>query len=116
MEKPEEDFRIDIRFVGTIAVIHPFGDLNVVSAPKLKQKFDDLIKNGKNKIIVIFKDVNTIDLSGFGVLIGALKQIRAQQGKLAVVVKEMPKAENVEFMFPTFKSEKAALSYIRSTN
>lgn len=69
---------------GTHVVLAPEGKFNLVAAPPLRARIDDLVAGGKNKVIVDLQAVDFIDSSGLGVLIGGLKFARQHGGDLRI--------------------------------
>ena len=69
---------------GTHVVLAPEGKFNMVAAPPLKTRIDDLVAAGKTHLVVDLHAVDFIDSSGLGALIGGLKAARQQGGDLRV--------------------------------
>ncbi|MCL1900407.1 MAG: STAS domain-containing protein [Promicromonosporaceae bacterium] len=63
-------------------VLAPTGKFNMVSAPLLKTRMDDLVAAGKARLIIDMSSVEFIDSSGLGALIGGLKGTRQAGGEL----------------------------------
>ncbi|WP_425956133.1 STAS domain-containing protein [Xylanimonas sp. McL0601] len=71
---------------GGYVVLGPTGKLNLVSAPPVKARIDDLVREGKSRIVVDLAAVDFIDSSGLGALIGGLKSARLAGGDLRIAV------------------------------
>jgi len=69
---------------GTHVVLAPQGKFNLVAAPPIKARIDDLVGAGKTHIVVDLHAVDFIDSSGLGALIGGLKAARQQGGDLRI--------------------------------
>ena len=69
---------------GTYVVLAPEGKFNLVAAPALKARIDELIVAGTTRIVVDLRGVDFIDSSGLGALIGGLKAARQAGGDLRV--------------------------------
>jgi len=69
---------------GTHVVLAPEGKFNMVAAPPLKTRIDDLVAAGKTHLVVDLHGVDFIDSSGLGALIGGLKAARQQGGDLRI--------------------------------
>ena len=69
---------------GTHVVLGPEGKFNLVAAPPLKARIDDLVATGKVRLVVDLHAVDFIDSSGLGALIGGLKAARQQGGDLRI--------------------------------
>lgn len=65
-------------------VVCPEGRLNMVSAPRLRDQLDNLIETGKTRLVVELSGVDTVDSSGLGALISALKAARQRGGDLRI--------------------------------
>lgn len=72
---------------GTHVVLAPEGKFNLVAAPPLKARIDDLVAVGKNRLVVDLGAVDFIDSSGLGALIGGLKAARQQGGDLRIAAR-----------------------------
>ena len=57
---------------GTHVMLAPEGKFNLVAAPPLKARIDDLVAAGKSRLVVDLHAVDFIDSSGLGALIGGL--------------------------------------------
>lgn len=68
----------------THVVLAPQGKFNLVAAPPLKTRIDDLVAAGRVRLIVDLHAVDFIDSSGLGALIGGLKSARQQGGDLRI--------------------------------
>ena len=69
---------------GTHVVLAPQGKFNLVAAPPLKSRMDDLVAAGKTRLVLDLHAVDFIDSSGLGALIGGLKVARQQGGDLRI--------------------------------
>ncbi|MCL2394178.1 MAG: STAS domain-containing protein [Acidimicrobiaceae bacterium] len=69
---------------GTHVVFAPEGKFNMVAAPQLKERIDDLVAAGKSRVLVDLHRVDFIDSSGLGALVGGIKVTRKQGGDLRV--------------------------------
>jgi anti-sigma B factor antagonist len=70
---------------GDCAVLRIAGEIDVYTAPDLRQQVIDLVDNGTRHIVADLRGVNFLDSSGLGVLVGSLKRLRLRQGSLALV-------------------------------
>jgi len=61
------------------------GEIDLFTAPELKQKLTDAIESGKNRIVVDLTDTTFLDSTALGVLIGAVKRLRSREGALVIV-------------------------------
>ena len=70
---------------GAWTVVDVMGELDVYTAPRLREELIERITAGHRHLIVDLDRVTFIDSTGLGVLIGALKRIRAYDGELRLV-------------------------------
>lgn len=69
-----------------ITVVTLVGELSTYDAPPLRQLLVDLINHGRIFLVLDMTEVFAIDSTGQGVLAGALKRVRAQDGGIALVM------------------------------
>ncbi|MER7797756.1 STAS domain-containing protein [Microbacterium sp. NPDC096154] len=77
MEFQEQSYR-------AYTVLAPQGKLNLVAAPPLKARIDELVAAGRPKVVVDLSSVEFIDSSGLGSLIGGLKSARQAGGDVRI--------------------------------
>lgn len=68
-----------------LTVVTVTGEIDVYSAPALREKFISLVEQGKYFLIVDLESVQFLDSTGLGVLIGGLRRVRARDGFLDLV-------------------------------
>jgi anti-sigma B factor antagonist len=61
------------------------GEIDVYTAPKLREHIIDLVSNGSHHLIIDMENVDFLDSTGLGVLVGGLKRVRAHEGSLDLV-------------------------------
>ena len=66
-------------------VVAVSGELDVYTAPKLRDTIAELLAAGVYDVIIDMLDVEFLDSSGLGVLVGALKKVRAHDGSLQLI-------------------------------
>ena len=76
---------LEVRKVGSNAVVDVKGEIDVYTAPKLRERLIELVSEGSYNVIVNLEGVDFLDSTGLGVLVGALKRVKAHDGTLALV-------------------------------
>jgi len=66
-------------------VIALAGEVDLYTAPEFKQQLLDVIGAGGKDVVVDFSDTTFIDSTTLGVLVGGVKRLRAQEGRLSLV-------------------------------
>lgn len=61
------------------------GEVDVYTAPQLKQDIVDVAERGVKHLIINLSKVEYLDSTGLGVLIGGLKRLREGKGNLVLV-------------------------------
>ncbi len=61
------------------------GEIDVYTAPKLRDKITELVADGVYDIIVDMEAVEFLDSTGLGVLVGGLKKVRAHDGSMRLI-------------------------------
>ena len=80
------DLTLATEVVEGATIIAVGGEIDVYTAPKLRDKITELVADGTYDIIVDMEAVEFLDSTGLGVLVGALNRVRAQDGSLALVL------------------------------
>ena len=80
------DFSIETEQVGEARhVISLTGEVDLYTAPELKTQLLEVIGNGAKDVIVDFTDTTFIDSTTLGVLVGGVKRLRPNGGRLSIV-------------------------------
>jgi anti-sigma B factor antagonist len=66
-------------------VIEVGGEIDVYTAPKLRERLVSLVESGSYQLIVDMQSVEFLDSTGLGVLVGGLKRVRAHEGWIDLV-------------------------------
>ncbi|MCB0978710.1 MAG: STAS domain-containing protein [Acidimicrobiales bacterium] len=79
------DLQLDVSEHGEWSVLRVGGEIDVATAPGLRQRLVALVGEGRYRIVVDMSQVDFIDSTGLGVLIGTLKRVRSHGGELHLV-------------------------------
>lgn len=81
------DFRLEtIGPIGDCAVLQVTGEVDVYTAPLLRERIQELAAKGGVHLIADLSQVEFLDSTGLGALIGGLKRLREADGSLSLVV------------------------------
>ena len=61
------------------------GEIDVYTAPTLREQLSQLVADGHYHLVLDLEEVAFLDSTGLGVLVGGLKRVRAHEGSLALV-------------------------------
>ena len=73
---------------GDQTVVHLGGEIDVYTAPLVREKLDEQIQGGRTRLVVDLTDVTFLDSTGLGVLVGRLKLARTRGGSMRLVGKD----------------------------
>ena len=79
------DLSLEDRQEGDRTIVVVGGEIDVYTAPKLREKLIDLVSGGHYHLVVDMEGVEFLDSTGLGVLVGGLKRVRAHEGSLRLV-------------------------------
>lgn len=71
--------------IGDYTVIKLKGEVDIYTAPSLRETIVDTVEKGRYKIVVDLDDVNFLDSTGLGVLVGGLKRVKQHDGELGII-------------------------------
>jgi anti-sigma B factor antagonist len=101
------------RTVADHAVLSVGGEVDVYTAPQLRERLFELIDGGGRKVVVDLGRVDFLDSTGLGVLVGALRRLRAAGGSFGLVCDKEPllkifRITALDQVFPIYSSVDAA--------
>lgn len=82
------DLTLDGTRSGDWFVLHVGGEIDLATAPTLRERMTREIDGGEHRVIIDLTAVDFIDSTGLGSLIGALKRVRGHGGELRLVCAE----------------------------
>ena len=68
-----------------IEVVTVEGEIDIYTAPRLRELLIDLVSKNNYQLIVNLDKVGFLDSTGLGVLVGGLKRVRPHDGSLDLV-------------------------------
>ena len=66
-------------------VVEVSGEIDVYTAPTLRERLNELVGAGHHHLVVDMEGVELLDSTGLGVLVGGLKRVRSHDGSLHLV-------------------------------
>jgi anti-sigma B factor antagonist len=91
------------------------GEIDVYTAPTLREQLSQLVADGHYHLVLDLEEVAFLDSTGLGVLVGGLKRVRAHEGSLALVcsqerILKVFRITGLTKVFPIHASVGAALA------
>lgn len=110
------DLTATTREVGEVTVVTLVGEIDVYTAPELRQHLTAIIAGGHERLVLDLTDVPFLDSTGLGVLVGRLKVLRQQGGDLDLVISSERVLRNfsitgLDKVFAIHPSAEAALAH-----
>jgi anti-sigma B factor antagonist len=85
LDFPAVDFDVETAERSGANVLTLRGEIDVYTAPQLRQAIVDVVDRGATNLIVDMAQVDFLDSTGLGVLVEGLKRIKAKDGSLSIV-------------------------------
>lgn len=79
------DLGLDVTENNGVSVLTVRGEVDVYTAPRLRERLVEMAGDGKYNIVVDLEGVDFLDSTGLGVLVGGLKRLRSHDGDLSLV-------------------------------
>ncbi|HEX3948143.1 MAG TPA: STAS domain-containing protein [Acidimicrobiales bacterium] len=84
----DQTFEIAEDTAGGLPVVSVTGEIDVATAPQLRDRLQSRVAAGSSTVAVNLLDVTFLDSTALGVLVGALKRCREAGGDLRLVIAE----------------------------
>jgi len=79
------DLSLETRHEDGFTIIEVSGEIDVYTAPKLRDKITELVGTGEYDLVIDMEKVDFLDSTGLGVLVGGLKKVRAHDGSMRLI-------------------------------
>jgi anti-sigma B factor antagonist len=79
------DLRLEVTEQDGVAVLSVHGEVDVSTAPRLRQQLVEMAAAGSDRAVVDLNAVDFLDSTGLGVLVSGLKRFRTLGGDLLLV-------------------------------
>jgi anti-sigma B factor antagonist len=79
------EFTVSTRAEGPFTVVEVSGEVDVYTAPRLREAVVSAIDDGSTRLVIDVDKVEFLDSTGVGVMVGALKKVRSAGGTLDIV-------------------------------
>ncbi|GAB4269108.1 MAG: STAS domain-containing protein [Candidatus Rifleibacteriota bacterium] len=109
------EIKIDVRPKGNdVTLIVLRGEIGTETVNQFKDKIDQIVAEGKNKLIMDFQEVNYLNSMGLGVVAATLKKVKKSKGDLKLInlspaVQELFELTRLTKVFEIYDSEESAL-------
>jgi anti-sigma B factor antagonist len=109
------DLNIEVEKRDGFSIVGVTGEVDVFTAPKLREQLIDLVDQGEHQIIVDLEDVDFLDSTGLGVLVAGLKRAKTHDGTLSIIctkekILKIFRVTGLTKVFPIHETREAALS------
>ena len=79
------DLKLDHHTKDGIEIVDVEGEIDVYTAPRLRELLIELVNTGFYQLVVNMEKVDFLDSTGLGVLVGGLKKVRAHDGAMELI-------------------------------
>jgi anti-sigma B factor antagonist len=90
----QNDFRVDVRVEGRIAIIGVTGELDLASSPELEQQLDQVWRSDADQLVLDLRGLEFMDSTGLSIVVGAHQRV-AETGRKLSVVKGPPQVQRL---------------------
>lgn len=109
------DLSLSTRTESGRSVVIVGGEIDVYTAPRLRDQLVDLVDSGSYHIVVDMRGVEFLDSTGLGVLVGGLKRVGQHEGSLRLVcsqerILKIFRITGLTKVFPIYESVDEAIT------
>jgi anti-sigma B factor antagonist len=79
------DLSLETREVAGRTVVSVAGEIDVYTAPRLRDRITELVSAGNYHLVIDMEKVDFLDSTGLGVLVGGLKKVRTHDGSMELI-------------------------------
>ena len=90
------EFELTTRHEAGVTVVAVTGELDILTAPKLTTRLDDVIRRGRGDVVIDLSDADFIDSLGLHTLLNVQRRLSRQSRTLAVVCGRGPVLHAIE--------------------
>ena len=116
------NFKMDTRTTAQeLPIIELEGEVDVYTAPQLKQQMISMLEGGARDLVVNLTKVDYLDSTALGVLIGGLKRMREMEGNMVLVcpsprIRRVFEITGLDKIFDIYNTEDEALGAMGKEN
>jgi anti-sigma B factor antagonist len=104
-----------VESISDFSLIGLSGEVDVYSAPILRETIKGLVEDGKYRIVVDLEKVAFLDSTGLGVLVGGLKRVKHHNGELGIICNQEKilrifRITGLTKVFPIYRSREELLA------
>ncbi|MDD2999932.1 MAG: anti-sigma factor antagonist [Erysipelotrichia bacterium] len=109
------EIKIDVRpKANNITLIVLRGEIGTETVNQFKDKLDQIIADGKIRLVMDFQEINYLNSMGLGVVAATLKKVKKSKGDLKLInlspaVQELFEMTRLTKVFEIFESEESAV-------
>ena len=113
------NFKMDTRTLEKeLPIIELEGEVDVYTAPQLKQQMISMLEGGARELIVNLTKVDYLDSTALGVLIGGLKRMREREGNMVLIcpsprIRRVFEITGLDKIFDIYNTEQESLEAMR---
>ncbi len=114
------EIHMETRKLGnTVCAVEIQGEIDVYTSPKVKETINELIEKGNFFLVINLEGVRYIDSTGLGVLIGALKKVKENDGAISLIstnpqIKKIFTITGLVKIFGIYRNEEEALADMKA--